>query len=69
MGQIVPQDNLEYISLSLPGPMQLFKFIFILVVLFPWIAIISNRIDFKYALEFLFGKRAESGDKKPNGFF
>ena len=68
--QFISQDNSEYISLSLPGPMLLFKFLFILVILSPWIAILSNRINFKDVLEFLFGARAaDSGDKKSNGFF
>ena len=70
MGQFISKDNSEYISLSLPGPILLFKFLFILVILSPWIAILSTRINFKDVLEFLFGARAaDNGDKKSNGFF
>ena len=43
--------------------MILLKFHFISLVLSAWISIISNRFNFKGALEFLLEARADDGEK------
>ena len=70
MGQFIAKESSEYVTLFLPRPILLFKFLLIAFVLASWILIISNRINFKYFLEFLFtSKFDETEQKKSNGFF
>lgn len=70
MGQFIGKESSDYITLFIPGPILLFKFLLIAFVLAPWIVIIFNRINFKYFLEFLFvSKIDEPEQKKTNGFF
>ena len=70
MGQFISKDSSGYVTLFLPGPMLIFKFLLIAILLLPWIFIISNRINLKDLLEFLFMPKFDgAADKKSNGFF
>ena len=69
MGQFIAKESSEYVTLFLPGPILLFKYLHITLVV-SRILIISNRINFKYFLEFLFASKFdETEQKKSNGFF
>ena len=70
MGQFIAKESSEHVTLFLTGPILLFKFLLIALVLARWILIISNRINFKYFLKFLFASKFdETEQKKSNGFF
>ena len=70
MGQFIDKESSNFVTLYLPGrPILLFKFLLIALILAPWIAIIFNRINFKYFLEFLFVSKLDEREQKKQMVF
>ena len=72
LGQFIAQDSYSFLFIEIPGPLKIFKYFLILIVLFPWIFVLLLGIDiksnFKKLIEFIFGFN-EGELKKTKGFF
>ena len=68
LGQFSSGD-LEYITLKIPGPIRLLRFLLIIAIFIPWAIILFNRINLKETLESILGLKLNEEGKKGNGFF
>ena len=68
LGQFSSGD-LEYITLKIPGPIRLLRFLLIIAIFIPWAIILFNRINLKETLESILGFKINEEGKKGNGFF
>ena len=72
LGQFTAKDTYNALFIEIPGPLKLFKYFLVLLVISSWIFVLLYRVDikstFKRLIEGIFGIN-QGENKKTNGFF
>jgi len=71
LAQFTANDNYNTLYLEIPGPLKLFKYFLILLVISPWIFVLLYRIDINSSFKGLIGRIFginQGENKKANGF-